>query len=47
MNTSSNIQANVIDGITRPDNIADYAESVILIKCGEYLTSSDNHFDFK
>ena len=37
MNTSSNIQAKVIDGITRPDNIADYAESVILIKCGEYL----------
>ena len=24
MNTSSNIQANVIDGITGPDNIADY-----------------------
>ena len=24
MNMSSNIQANVIDGITGPDNIADY-----------------------
>ena len=24
MNTSSNIQANVIDGITGPDNIADH-----------------------
>ena len=24
MNTSSNIQANVIDGITGPDNFADY-----------------------